>query len=65
MSDVEIDHGFIVKVSPRYGNDNQHNYTENVEVTFTCGDRYKLQGNEKLRCLKSGLWSGHSPRCGM
>ena len=66
-SDVEVDHGNIKSVFPQYLTESGKPviYTQNVMVTFTCVDRYRLQGNSRRTCLESGDWSGSNPRCGM
>ena len=63
-SDVKIDHGGI-QSEPRYTTTEQKIFTENETATFLCEHHYKLEGNRKLKCMKSGLWSDKAPRCGM
>ncbi|KAJ7374298.1 CUB and sushi domain-containing protein 3 [Desmophyllum pertusum] len=63
-SDVEVDRGHIKSVSPfMIESGKPVIYTQNVVVTFTCADRYRLQGNSRRTCLDSGDWSGRNPRC--
>ncbi|CAH3128057.1 unnamed protein product [Pocillopora meandrina] len=61
-SDVKIDHGGI-QSEPRYTTTEQKIFTENETATFLCEHHYKLEGNRKLKCMKSGLWSDKAPRC--
>lgn len=59
-SDVTIDHG-EVKSNPFY--EGSYNFTENMTAIFVCEDHYKLEGNQKPKCMESGLWSAKAPHC--
>lgn len=64
-SDIKIDHGGIQSEPRHTTTDEQKIFTENETATFLCEHHYKLEGNQKLKCMKSGLWSDKAPRCGM
>ena len=38
-------------------------YPENLTVSFTCDDRYNLDGNESSTCLANGTWNPQPPVC--
>lgn len=60
---IQLDHGKRSR-NPHYNSSSQaYAYTQGVEVTFDCDDRYKLEGSSKRRCLENGQWDGAQPRC--
>ena len=39
------------------------NFSHNDKVYYNCDREYELVGNSNRTCLKSGKWSGSTPRC--
>lgn len=49
--------------TPTKGNQEAVNYFAGSNVTFSCGDGYRLEGSESRICQDDGVWSGQETRC--
>ena len=47
---------------PSNGRRLRSDFDHEKTVTFQCNPKYRLVGNETIRCL-DGVWSGHLPKC--
>lgn len=56
-----IDCGNVTE--PTHGAVNASQTTCGSNVTFSCGDAFRLVGPRKRTCLSSGTWTGKDPVC--
>ena len=49
--------------APRNGGVSFDSLTKGSTATYTCKNGFKLVGDKKRECLKTGQWSGREPTC--